>query len=210
MFQKVLNEEGIRLTSKEYYKNYLAFDDKNCFEKILKKSGRFASPAEIQEFVERKAKYYEVYIQKNLILFPGVKKWVRHLSKRYPIAIASAALKNEIRQILKRANLLKKFKVIVGAEDTKKSKPDPESYLLALKKLNRYRKILPQECLVIEDSIFGIDGAHSASMKCIALAHTYKRNQLKKADLVLNSFRELSLKKIQSLFGKDKNNKRQP
>jgi len=200
MFQKVLKEENIRLTDKEYYKKYLAFDDQHCFRMILKTAGRPTSSSKIKDLIQKKAEYYEDYIEENLVLFPGARKWVSTLAKHFPLAIASAALGNEIRQILKRANLIKKFKVIVAAEDTKKSKPDPESYLQALKKLNRYRKILPEECLVIEDSIAGIEGAHRASMKCLALAHTYTKKQLQNADIVLKNFQEFGLEKIKNLF----------
>ncbi|MBI3276535.1 MAG: HAD family phosphatase [Chlamydiae bacterium] len=205
MLQKVLKEEGIRLTTKDYYKNYLAFDDKNCFEKILEKENCSRASLKIQELIQRKATYYETFIEKkHRVLFPGVKKWVHRLSKLYPLAIASAALGNEIRWILKRANLLSHFQVIISAEDTPKSKPNPESYLKALQRLNRRRKILPQECLVIEDSIAGIKGAHQASMKCVALAHTYTRTQLKEADLVFTRFKDFSLRKIKALFKPEK------
>lgn len=200
MFQKVLKEEGISLKAQEYYKNYLALDDRNCFLTLLRKSGRPTPAKKIKELVLRKAAHYEAYIKKHMILFPGAKKWTARLSKLYPLAIASAALGSEIRWILKRANLIKKFRVIVSAEDTKKSKPNPESYLLALKKLNRFKKSLPQECLVIEDSIAGIRGAHQAGMRCLALAHTYSKRQLKEADLVLKNFSEFSLKKIKAIF----------
>lgn len=200
IFQKVLREEGIRLTSDVYYKNFLAYDDQNCFEMILKESDRPHFPQIVKELVGRKAHYYEDYIKTHLVLFPGAKKWVQSFSKHYPLAIASAALKHEIKWVLEKAVLVNYFKVIVSAEDTKRSKPDPESYLLALKKLNRIKKIQPQECLVIEDSITGISGAHRAGMKCLALAHTYKKTQLKEADLVLKNFSELTFDKIQELF----------
>lgn len=203
MFQKVLKEEGIQLTHQEYYKHYLAFDDKSCFEKILKKHKHSVTPAIIQKLIARKAQYYEAYIEKHPIFFPGAQKWIRKLAKHYPLAIASAALGYEIRLLLRRAKLTNLFKVIVSAEDTKRSKPDPESYLLALKKLNRFRKILPSECLIIEDSIAGIEGAHHAGMKCLALAHTYSKSKLKAADLVLEGYKELSITKIRKLLTND-------
>ncbi len=200
MFQKVLREEGIRLTAKEYYKHYLAFDDKNCFKKIFLKNRKSTPSSKIQELIERKAKYYEAYIENHRVIFTGAKKWILKFARLYPLAIASAARGHEIRWILKKEKLLKKFKIIVGAEDTKKSKPDPESYLLALKKLNRFKKILPSECLIIEDSIAGIEGAHRAGIKCLALAHTYTKKELQKADLVFKGYEEMNLKKILAMF----------
>lgn len=200
MFQKVLKEEGIRLTSEDYFSNYLAYDDRNCFIKILRKSKKPTPLNKIRELICRKAVYYDAYIKNHLCIFPGAKKWVSVLSKQYPLAIASAALKHEILWVLKKSKLINKFKIIVSSEDTKKSKPDPESYLLALKKLNRFRKIKADECLVIEDSFAGIHGAHRAKMKCLALEHTYNRSQLKDADLIFKNFSNFDLAKIQELF----------
>jgi HAD superfamily hydrolase (TIGR01509 family) len=195
-----LKEEGIPLSANDYYKNYLAYDDWSCFEKILRRSKSPTSPKKINELVRRKAAYYDAFIQQHLRLFPGVKKWIPRLAKHYLLAIASAALKHEILWVLKTANLLDQFKVIISAQDTHKSKPDPESYLLALKKLNRFKRIRPEECLVVEDSISGIRGAHRAGMKCLALAHTYSKNRLKEADLILEGFRKIKLDTVKKLF----------
>jgi beta-phosphoglucomutase len=200
MYQKVLREEGIKLSAKEYYKKYLAYDDRNCFEKILTQAGKPATSGIIQELIKRKAVYYEAYMEKNLCIFPYVKNCIKKLARKYPLAIASAALRDEIRWLLKRSGILSYFKIIVGAEDTKRSKPDPESYLLALKKLNLRKNILPKECLVIEDSIHGVEGTRRAGMKCLAVAHTYPKSKLKNADLVIAGFKNFSLRKILKLF----------
>jgi len=200
MYQKVLLEEGIKLSAKEYYTKYLAYDDRNCFEKILTRAGKSFSSDLIQELIKRKAVYYEAYMENHLCLFPYVKSSIKKLARKYPLAIASAALKDEIRWLLKRSGILSCFKVIVGAEDTKRSKPDPESYLLALKKLNQNGKILPGECLVIEDSIHGVEGTRRAGMKCLAVSHTYPKSKLKNADLVIAGFKLFSLRKILKLF----------
>jgi beta-phosphoglucomutase len=135
-----------------------------------------------------------------MCIFPYVKACIKKLAKKYPLAIASAALRDEIRWLLKRSGILSYFKVIVGAEDTKRSKPDPESYLLALKKLNKRKKILPEECLVIEDSIHGVEGTSRAGMKCLAVAHTYPKAKLKNADLVISGFKSFSLSKVLKIF----------
>lgn len=200
MYQKVLMEEGIKLAAKEYYSKYLAYDDKNCFKKIFTQAGKPVTPGLVKELILRKALYYESYMEKNLCIFPHVKACIKKLAKKYPLAIASAALRDEIRWLLKRSDLLSYFEIIVGAEDTKRSKPEPESYLLALKKLNQKKKILPEECLVIEDSIHGVEGAKRAGMKCLAVAHTYSKLKLKKADLVISGFKFFSLQKILRLF----------
>jgi beta-phosphoglucomutase len=68
-----------------------------------------------------------------------------------------------------------------------KGKPDPAIFLYAAQKMGSR----PEQCLVIEDSPYGITAAKRAGMKCIGLATTYDRSMLKEADQVFGSFSEI-------------------
>lgn len=57
------------------------------------------------------------------------------------------------------------FGVSVTGDEVSRSKPDPEAYLVAAKKLG----VSPAECVVLEDSVQGITAAHDAGMVCIAV-----------------------------------------
>lgn len=200
MFQRVLSDIRISLSDKEYYKKYLAYDDQSCFRMILNESRIPFTDSTIHSLVQKKARYYRTFLESHLPLFAGIRTWIKKLSRRYPLAIASAALGREIRWILKRAKLINYFQVIVSAEDVSKSKPNPESYLLALSRLNKISRIQADECLVIEDSISGIKSAHRAGMQCLAVAHTYPRKRLSNADIVLSKLNNLRFSTLMKVF----------
>lgn len=88
------------------------------------------------------------------------------------IGLYSPNKKDYLKQVLAGFDLLKYFNVIIGREDIKKPKPDPEGYLLAAKIL----KVKPEECLVFEDTPTGFASAKAAGMKVIVLENPYLEN----------------------------------
>ncbi|MBI1908782.1 MAG: HAD family phosphatase [Deltaproteobacteria bacterium] len=187
MFQKVLAEEGVRLTRQDYYTKYLGMDDKGCFSAVLKAAGRPTSVAYLHLLTRRKTRCYKEFVAKHLKFLPGVKEFIQEASKNSCLGIVSGALREEILLILGLGGLKKYFSVIVSAEDVKNGKPNPEGYLLGLKKLSAFHKekIFPRETLVVEDSLWGIEAAHRAGIKCLAVTTSYPASQLKKADWVV-------------------------
>src|SRR5262249_31710402 len=106
---------------------------------------------------------------------------------------------------LDRGGIRSFFQAIVAAEDVQKGKPDPEGYFRALSLINRdavatSEMILPPECLVIEDSIWGIEAAHAAGMKCLALTGSYPKEKLKSAQWVAGNYGEISLSDLEKSF----------
>jgi HAD superfamily hydrolase (TIGR01509 family) len=67
--------------------------------------------------------------------------------------------------------LLEKFDTLVCAEDYEKSKPDPEPFLTAAKRL----QIHPESCLVFEDTQMGIDAAQAAQMAWVRVPPPWQR-----------------------------------
>ena len=78
--------------------------------------------------------------------------------------------------------------VMICAEDLSRGKPDPEGYLSAALRLGRASK----DCIVIEDAPAGIEAAHNAGMRVIAIAATYPADQLSGADLVVERLTDLT------------------
>jgi len=192
LFRKVLQEEMIFLTDEDYHEKYLGFDDRGCFTAVLCDNSRTpdaANEAFIQELIERKAEYYRQAIQERMLLFPGVVDLVRRSAEQYPLAIASGALRDEIEFVLQRGEIRDCFQVIVAAEDVSECKPDPEGYLKALDQLNASlnTEIQAHECLVIEDSLAGIEAAKAAGMRCVAVTNSYSTHELTAADAIVTS-----------------------
>lgn len=204
IFQRVLEEEGIAISERDYYARYLGMDDRGCFKAAYQEHKRKLDESSLAGLVQRKADYYREAIQKRMTVFAGVKKLIPELSIRYPLAIASGALRSEIELILQSIGLRTFFQVIVSAEDVHEGKPDPEIFLKALRLLNqqqpRVQAILPSECLIVEDSKEGISGAKRAGIKCLAVANSHPAEELKKAAAVVQSLEEVSIPFLESLF----------
>ena len=79
--------------------------------------------------------------------------------------------------------------VMICAEDLSRGKPDPEGYLTAAMHLDQP----PKDCIVIEDAPAGIEAAHNAGMRVIAIAATYPADQLQAADLVVERLTDISI-----------------
>lgn len=202
LFQKVLGEEGITLTEEVYYERYLGFDDRGAFMAGFRENKRPLDYAKLQKLIDRKAEYYQDMIRNHVSIFPGVHSLVSSLAEKLPLAVASGALRNEIETILKAAGLLDHFKVIVGAEDVTRGKPEPEIFLKALAALNtgeRVHSIDAAQCVVIEDSKEGIRGARQAGMKCLAVTNSHPVALLKEANLIVKSLEEVTLPMLQKI-----------
>ena len=99
-------------------------------------------------------------------LFPGVPQMLRTLKKKnYLLALASSSKKKDIRRMLKENELGTYFTVVVSGEEYKESKPDPEIYNDVKKQLG----LNSEECLVVEDSTYGIRAAKAAGLEVIAV-----------------------------------------
>jgi beta-phosphoglucomutase len=201
-FQRVLAEEGIHLTEETYYGSYLAMDDRGCYTKAFGERGLSLDDEKLKELIARKARYIEPAMRSQLNLFPGAADLIKKASEKYPVAIASGALRGEIELILKCGEIVGCFTVIVSAEDVARGKPDPESFLRACELLGAAsgKRIEPRECLVVEDSIHGVRAARAAGMKCLAVTNSYPEDKLREAERVVERLSDISLSEIEEMF----------
>ena len=110
--------------------------------------------------------------------------------KKYPMAVASSSTPEIIDLILNKTDLKKYFQVIVSAQETGKSKPEPDVFLLAAEKLG----IKPDKCLDVEDSENGIKAAIAAGMTCVAYqSPDADPRKQKEADAVIRNYSQLGM-----------------
>ena len=159
-FKIVLNDHGIVMTDEQYFNKYLAYDDKTLFEKIFTDNGREISENTINDLIEEKHILITELFSKHVAIFPGIDDFIKRSAEKYTLAIASGALKSEIEFILKKYSLDNYFQSITSADEVLNCKPDPEPFLKALKKINSNNdEIKASDCLVLEDSVYGIEAA---------------------------------------------------
>ena len=202
-FQLTLGENDIELTDEDYFSNYLAYDDKTLFKELFKDREFEHDDAMISDFINRKSVHFGNVLKGNILLLEGVSEFILQISGKYPLAIGSGAMKSEIVEILESAGLRGHFPIIVSADQVINCKPDPEVFIEALKRINNSSsdsKILPGECLVIEDSTSGITAAHSAGMKCLAITNSYSAEKLANADMIKDSLINVTVDDLNNLF----------
>jgi len=107
----------------------------------------------------------------------------------FKLGLVSSAPKENIELVLNELSLEGIFDCIVFGQEVLESKPGPQIYLLAAKKL----EVAPNDCVVIEDSPLGVKAAKTAGMKCLAVANTHPRQKLEKADKVFDSLENVDL-----------------
>ena len=204
LFKRVLAEEGIELTEEDYYARYLGFDDRGAFTAAYREHGQPLDEQLLARLIDRKSVYYQHEIRSNVRIFPGVEQLVVALASKFPLAVASGALRHEIETILSAAGLLKHFPIVISAEDVNRGKPEPEIFLKALARLNAQAEnghpIDATDCLVIEDSKEGIRGARRAGMKCLAVTNSHPAELLLEANAVVRSLEEVDLPFLEQIF----------
>ncbi len=165
-------------------------------EKILAWGNKTVSEDEFMSLMSKKNNDYLEYINKmgEGEILPDVPKILNYLKeKNQSIALGSAS--KNARKILEKVNLISSFQAIVDGNDVSKAKPDPEVFIIGARLLNQE----PENCVVFEDSVAGIQAANRADMVSIGIGD---KNVLHEANYVFKDFTEISTDFIKELIEK--------
>jgi len=199
-FARVLAAEGIELGQQEYFARLIGFDDRDCFATVLREHGRAAEDRTLARLIERKAAIYQRAIAERDVIYPGAAAFVRQCAARFPLIVATGTLRVEAQTILERAGVRELFADIIAAEDVEHGKPSPEGFEKALGRLGfllRLRPPLePAQCLVIEDTVAGVEAGRRAGMRVLALCHSAPAEALRAADVIRDSLAKADLDEI--------------
>jgi len=201
-FNRVLAQYGIEITTKDYYKEYLGLTDVDCFQLLIHQGLLEAEQQQIENLVKQKNLIFEEMAKTEGQIIEGVRDFLQTLKENnVPMAICSGAVRAEIELILEQARLRPFFAVIVSAEQVRKGKPHPEGFLLTLQELNSNVTdlILPNQCIAIEDSHWGLKAAKAAGMHTVAVTNSYDAEQLTMAERIVARLNELSIGDLQKL-----------
>jgi len=138
-----------------------------------------------QEYLVSKNEYYLQFITKMgpEEILPGVHELLDALDTAGIQYVLGSASKNAP-LILKQVNLFEKFIGIVDGNSVSKAKPDPEVFLIGAEKLN----VKPEQCVVFEDAIAGVEAANTANMISIGIGDS---ETLHEADFNFKDLTEL-------------------
>jgi len=201
-YQDILAPEGVTISNEDYLEKYLGYDDVGVFKAVGRDYGIPMDDHRVSELITRKGQRYESLAAAGEMLFPGAADFIRSAAARVPIAIASGALTHEIEEVLDRTGLLPLFPVIVGADQTERSKPHPDPYQTAFDRLRAHsgRDLIAWRSVAIEDSRWGLVSARGADLRCVAVTNTYPANELHAdAELVVDGLHALTLDALDAL-----------
>jgi beta-phosphoglucomutase family hydrolase len=192
-WKRVFADFNIDLTFKGY-KSFTGMKGEAIVLKYIKPEAR---GEEATMLTRRKEEYFIEEIKKTKIEpTEGIEKLLNDLKKNnIKMGIGTAAMEFKANAILEELGIKDFFEILVSAEKVKKGKPDPETYLKAVKHLN----LKPEECIVIEDAPNGVEAAKNGGIKCIAITTTHKESELKQAEKIIDSFDELNINELNHL-----------
>lgn len=121
--------------------------------------------AQVQALRDKRDKLYRSFLEREPITIPGVEEVIRELSSSYRMCIVTSALKGDFLTIHERTGLLPYFEFYLANGEYARSKPNPDPYLTALEKIGGK----PEEAVVIEDSLRGIQAGVNAGITTVAI-----------------------------------------
>ena len=194
---------GVDIPQAVHWDKYLGFSDLENIEAVNRDYNMGLDAAAIAEQIAEKKIVFDELAATDSMIIDGVAEFIAMLTaSQVRLAICSGALRSDIDLMLNGADFKDAFEVIVTADDVNHGKPDPEGYLLALEKLNASGRtpIQAGDCIVIEDSHWGLEAAAAADMNPIAVTNTYSRDELDgKAKKIVDRLDELTMADLRQI-----------
>lgn len=171
-WKRLAEEIGIMNFTKEDNMKQKGVSRMESLEVVLEKGNRCYCDAEKLELAERKNRYYVDYLQEldhKAVLQDVIKTLIQLKDRGIKIGVGSASKNTPL--ILEKTGLQPYIDKVSCGLDVTKSKPDPEVFLVAARKL----ELANEECLVVEDSAAGIVAAKAANMKSLGVGPEYRQ-----------------------------------
>jgi HAD superfamily hydrolase (TIGR01509 family) len=178
IFVELFAEHGKPLSAREYFDQLAGHSDPEIVRMWLGRD----HPA-VDAVIEERIARYRAAVSDGSTVSDDLRAAVRYAAERVPVAVVSGAARAEIEPVVEAAGLADAFTAIISADDVRKGKPDPESYVRALSLLDG--DLRPEDVLVFEDTEAGVTSAKGAGMRCIAVLGTLAPTRLAAADEIV-------------------------
>lgn len=196
----VVEPLGVRFDYRRYLREYIGYDDRDFFLAVARDFNLRLDDSQLDLLILQKATAFEHIARQGVQALPGAVELITAAASAMPIALCSGALRRDIDVILPALDSGKipaMFRTMVTAEQVARSKPDPESYRLAVKRLD-----LPAAaCLAIEDTPAGVASARGAGLRVLAVSQSVGPEPLAAADRVVPTLADVTLQKLHAWFG---------
>lgn len=168
---KALNLFGLEITKQEHQ---TAYDGLPTKDKLIMLSRDKGLSHSLHLFINEMKQKYTMDIVNNFCKPMFHHEYALSSLQRegYRLAVASNSIKNSIEVMMERAHLAQYLEFTLSNQDVVKGKPDPEMYNKAIMTL----KVLPQECVIVEDNENGIKAARASGAHVLEVETVYDVN----------------------------------
>jgi len=160
--ERFLIDRGIELPE-NVWESFVGIGSERMIERVQEEHGL---QGDLQELLARKDAYYHEIARTGTELFPGTIPLLNGLAERdMPVAVATGSSSATMALILEVTGLEDYISLAVSSDEVPRSKPAPDVFLEAARRLG----VPAQECLVLEDSLSGVQAAQAGGMRVVAL-----------------------------------------
>lgn len=194
-WQRLAREDGVRLTDADFW---ATFGKRN--DDIIPQFWGNVSPEQLQALANRKESYFREYVRESANPLPGSMELMRGLHEAgYKQALASSTPIENIQLIEQLLHLGQYLSELVSGESVARGKPAPDIFLKAARDLG----VASSHSLVIEDAVAGVQAAHAAGMRCLAVAGERDLPGLRAAEMMVKSLTQVSVGDVRRLLAQD-------
>lgn len=182
---------GLSFTQDEW-NNFIGMGGR-ALAALIKERARLTE--DLETIARLKDEAYLAHAQGKLRAFPEMVKLIKALRLQgLNLAVASGSSLRVIEASLKEVGLRPLFMEIISADEVKNGKPAPDIFFEVARRL----EVEPQNCLVIEDSLRGVQAALAAGMACVAVPFDPKHTQaeFQRANLVFQDIAKFKAEKV--------------
>jgi beta-phosphoglucomutase family hydrolase len=192
-WHRIFNSLGANI-SLERMKEECYGKNHEVIERIL--PGRFDNEEKNAMSLAKEKAYQKAFLP-HLKLLPGLDNFLRDAHEAgIPMAIGSAAIMLNVDFVLDNLHIREYFQALISADDVKKSKPDPETFLKCAEKL----KFEPKNCIVFEDAPKGVESALNAGMTCIVLTILHEKDEFISSPSIIGFIKDYNDPLLQALL----------
>lgn len=194
-FKMLMNTLNIKF-DREYYLQFVGSTTDYMWAKVIKDFNLSLTDEDLMDMSDEFVR--EINGSMGYPIMKGAKELINNISAAgIKLAVASSSGINRIEETVKKLGVYEKFDVLVSGKTVKNPKPAPDTFLRAAELLS----VLPEECLVIEDSLNGMKAAKNANMVCVMYENlSMGKVDTSYADYIIQGFEELDAKYFEMIY----------
>lgn len=193
-FDIFLNKYNVSLTNDELKDHIYGRTNEEIFPYIFKED---FTPQKGKQWADEKETMFRELYKGHIEPVAGLLPFLKELKENnVPVAVGTSAPIENLNFVMDELNLRGWFDTLLHSADVTKGKPDPEIYLKAAERL----QVPPGNCVVLEDSIAGLNAGLNAGMKVVAVTTTHEPEEFEGAHLIISDFKGFTVQHLLDLF----------